>query len=133
MFWIDAVAGASPLPLHSTLVRAVLTCRLSPPPYSLNHQSEFHVCPISPFGIATQECFDGNPLEFVSDPLTGGVKHDAYPERAYLAPSANTLHYIFKVSKKLYIYTLRTLSHFINHHIHTNTLLSLILPSFTWE
>ena len=76
---------------------------LSPSPYSLNHQSEFHICPISPFGIATQECFDGNPLEFVSDPLTGGVKHDAYPERAYLAPSANTLRYIFKVSKKLYI------------------------------
>jgi len=41
-------------------------------------------CIISPGEVATQACFDSNPLEFVSDELYGAQPHSAYPGRAYI-------------------------------------------------
>jgi len=57
----------------------------------------FSGCPISPGEIASQECFDGHRLEFVSDESHGAVRDDAHPERAYLAPVADP-HYVLDVS-----------------------------------
>eukprot|EP00581_Thalassiosira_minuscula_P005354 CAMPEP_0183742588 /NCGR_PEP_ID=MMETSP0737-20130205/64777_1 /TAXON_ID=385413 /ORGANISM="Thalassiosira miniscula, Strain CCMP1093" /LENGTH=1396 /DNA_ID=CAMNT_0025978175 /DNA_START=206 /DNA_END=4396 /DNA_ORIENTATION=- len=46
----------------------------------------FSACPIAPFEIPTQKCFDQNKLTFVEDLLYGGNYDPNYPERAYLAP-----------------------------------------------
>jgi len=53
------------------------------------HQGHFvyKACPISVGGVATQECFDANPLTFVEDNLYGAVPDPNYPERAYLPKS----------------------------------------------
>jgi hypothetical protein len=41
-------------------------------------------CAISPGQVATQECFDANPLTFVEDKLYGAPVHPLYPGRAYI-------------------------------------------------
>lgn len=47
----------------------------------------FKACPISnTTTIPTQECFDENPLLFVSDELYGAPKDVNHPERVYVAP-----------------------------------------------
>ena len=46
---------------------------------------EYKACPVGLFNnIASQECFDSNPLEFISDELYSMPKDDAYTERAYI-------------------------------------------------
>ena len=45
---------------------------------------EMRACPISHGEIPTQECFDANPLTFISDELYGAVPDVNYPERAYI-------------------------------------------------
>jgi hypothetical protein len=54
---------------------------------------EFKMCPIVPFEVPTQACFDANPLTFVTtfDPN--------YPERAYIpdAAAGNTFSYKYKL------------------------------------
>jgi hypothetical protein len=47
----------------------------------------FKVCPVQPYQVPTQSCFDANPLMFVSDNMYGGTRDDNYPERAYIANS----------------------------------------------
>jgi len=49
---------------------------------------EFSACPINAGQIATQGCFQANPLEFVEDLLYGSPKDVNYPYRAYMAPPA---------------------------------------------
>ena len=51
-----------------------------------HHMGHFEVkaCAISSGEVATQECFDGNPLVFVSDELYGAPPHSLYPGRAYI-------------------------------------------------
>ena len=51
-----------------------------------HHKGHFEVkaCVISPGEVATQACFDSNPLEFVSDEFYGARPHSAYPGRAYI-------------------------------------------------
>ena len=45
---------------------------------------EYRACsPISAGGVATQECFDDHPLEFISDETYNMPKDDNYPIRAY--------------------------------------------------
>eukprot|EP00554_Chaetoceros_debilis_P007329 CAMPEP_0194076696 /NCGR_PEP_ID=MMETSP0149-20130528/3460_1 /TAXON_ID=122233 /ORGANISM="Chaetoceros debilis, Strain MM31A-1" /LENGTH=1024 /DNA_ID=CAMNT_0038757527 /DNA_START=190 /DNA_END=3264 /DNA_ORIENTATION=+ len=57
---------------------------------SAHHKGHIEVkaCPVTPNEVATQACFDSNPLEFISDELYGAPKDDNYPIRGYLAPSA---------------------------------------------
>jgi hypothetical protein len=65
---------------------------------------EFKACPIAPYDIPTQACFDNNPLEFVSDVKYPENVHPPdylYKERAYLAPSATSLKYRFKLPEVL--------------------------------
>jgi len=45
---------------------------------------EYKACPIEPGGVATQDCFDSHPLEFVEDVLYGMPKDDFYTDRAYV-------------------------------------------------
>jgi len=45
---------------------------------------EVKACAISSGEVATQECFDGNPLVFVSDELYDAPPHSLYPGRAYI-------------------------------------------------
>ncbi len=47
---------------------------------------EVKACSVSPNEVATQSCFDSNPLEFVSDELYNAPKDVNYPGRAYIAP-----------------------------------------------
>ena len=47
---------------------------------------EFSACPIEPGGVASGDCFEQYPLEFVEDPLYGAPKDSNYPYRAYIAP-----------------------------------------------
>lgn len=50
----------------------------------------FKACSISStLDAPTQECFDQNPLLFVSDELYGANVDTNYPERVYVAPSAD--------------------------------------------
>ena len=51
-----------------------------------HHKGHFEVkaCAISPGQVATQECFDANPLTFVEDKLYGAPVHPLYPGRAYI-------------------------------------------------
>jgi len=56
----------------------------------------FKACAIShTTEVPTQECFNENPLEFVSDELYGANKDANYPERVYVAPERiwNTVSY----------------------------------------
>jgi len=75
-----------------------------------HHKGHFEVksCPVDPGQIASQECFDSHPLEFVSDELYGAPKDINYPGRAYIAPPSITqsdtsgvlgmfFHYKFKL------------------------------------
>ena len=62
---------------------------------------EFHACPISLGEIPTKECFDQYPLSFVSDNKGWAVRHDEYPERAYLDPNNWDLSYKFKLPNNL--------------------------------
>jgi hypothetical protein len=45
---------------------------------------EFRACPIEPYGVATQGCFDAYPLKFISDTLYGANFDPNYPDRAYI-------------------------------------------------
>jgi chitinase len=45
---------------------------------------EFFGCPISAGEVATQSCFNSNPLTFLSDELYTARKDPNYPERAYI-------------------------------------------------
>ena len=45
---------------------------------------EMYACPIQHGVVPTQECFDSNPLTFISDELYGGVPDVNYPQRAYI-------------------------------------------------
>ena len=52
-----------------------------------HHKGHFEIkaCPVSSSAEApTQECFDKNPLVFVSDELYGAKPDPLYPERAYI-------------------------------------------------
>jgi len=51
---------------------------------------EFKSCPIVPGDVASQECFDSHPLEFVSDELYSAPRDANYPGRAYIAPPSIT-------------------------------------------
>ena len=57
-----------------------------------HHKGHFEVksCPVVPGQIASQECLDSHPLEFVSDELYGAPKDINYPGRAYIAPPSIT-------------------------------------------
>ena len=47
---------------------------------------EFKLCVLSnPYEVASQDCFDEHPLEYVEDVLYDAVKDERYPYRAYLA------------------------------------------------
>ena len=58
----------------------------------------FSGCPISPGEVPTQECFDRNQLQFVSDELYGANLDVNYPERAYIAPVMNNPGYVIDTS-----------------------------------
>lgn len=45
---------------------------------------ELYACAIDHGETPTQECFNSNPLTFVSDELYGGVKDANFPQRAYI-------------------------------------------------
>lgn len=62
---------------------------------------EFHACPISHGDIPTQECFDQHPLTFISDTNDWAVRHEEYPERAYLEPDNWQLSYKFQLPDNL--------------------------------
>lgn len=47
---------------------------------------EFYACVINPGEVATEACFQQNPLEFVSDPLYGAPKDPNFPNRAMIPP-----------------------------------------------
>ena len=51
--------------------------------YHMGH-FEYYACPISAGEVPTQDCFDANPLTFVSDTNYGAVPDPNYPERAYI-------------------------------------------------
>jgi hypothetical protein len=44
----------------------------------------FKACPISPFQVPTQACFDAYPLKFISDNIYGANFDPTYPDRAYI-------------------------------------------------
>lgn len=44
----------------------------------------FKACAISHGEVPTQECFDANPLTFISDELYGATQDPLFPERAYI-------------------------------------------------
>ena len=44
--------------------------------------------------VVTKECFENNPLEFVSDNLYGAVKDVNYPQRAYIPPTSVNAQYV---------------------------------------
>ena len=51
----------------------------------LHSHFEYRACPINSAGVvATQECFDDHPLEFISDENWNMPKDDNYPVRAYI-------------------------------------------------
>lgn len=56
---------------------------------------EFKACPISPGQVATQDCFDANPLMFISDTKYGANFDTNYPERAYI-PDASGYSFSYK-------------------------------------
>lgn len=66
---------------------------------------EFKACPIQPGEVATQDCFDQHPLEYVQELLPAGVSRATapkdlnYPGRAYLAPASAdwTTHYRYRL------------------------------------
>ena len=63
---------------HSTLLYALNILLL-------HSHFEYRACPINSAGVvATQECFDNHPLEFVSDETYNMPKDDNYPIRAYI-------------------------------------------------
>lgn len=43
-----------------------------------------YACPITHGQVPTQECFDANPLTFISDEKYGAVPDVNYPQRAYI-------------------------------------------------
>jgi hypothetical protein len=51
-----------------------------------HHKGHFEMCacPIQHGEVPTQECFDSNPLTFISDELYGAVPDVNYPQRAYI-------------------------------------------------
>ena len=55
---------------------------------------EFKMCPIVPFEVPTQACFDENPMTFVSGQ---GANFDPnYPERAYIPLSSGNWNYKYR-------------------------------------
>jgi len=66
---------------------------------------EYKACAINEGELATQACFDANPLRFVKDLLYDNAPVDSnYPERAYIPLSGASTH---KDSSGSYIYTHR--------------------------
>lgn len=68
---------------------------------------EFHGCPISPGGVATQECFDAHPLRFDGEVLStyesrSPANFDVnYPVRAYVPDGDSDLHYKYRLPSNL--------------------------------
>jgi len=58
---------------------------------------EFKACPVVPYQVPTQACFDEHPMTFVSDPLYGANLDVNYPERAYIPSSVLNFSYKFKL------------------------------------
>ena len=44
----------------------------------------YKACAINAGGVASQECFDNNPLTFVEDVLYGSLPDPNYPDRVYI-------------------------------------------------
>jgi len=63
---------------------------------------EYRACPIGYGEVATKECFETYPLEFVKDDLYNAPKDPNYPERAYIPLSS---HSTVKDSAGKYLYT----------------------------
>ena len=59
----------------------------------------FKACPISPFQVPTQACFDAYPLKFISDNIYGANFDPNYPDRAYIP------HATVGLSNSLYTYS----------------------------
>ena len=74
-----------------------------------HHMGHFEVkaCPISSGEVATQECFDANPLTFVSDNFYNASADPLYPGRAYIPRSeystqkTSSNSYLFRHTFKL--------------------------------
>jgi len=73
-----------------------------------HHKGHFEIkaCPVNPGEVATQACFDLNPLEFVSDELYGAQQDSNYPVRAYIAPDKYTFHHRYKLPDNISGYVL---------------------------
>ena len=58
---------------------------------------EYRACPINAGGVATQECFDNHPLEFISDEKWSMPKDDNYPIRAYIPRDPDKFTHKYKL------------------------------------
>lgn len=81
---LNALGGPMPKNIQATYsegglvdLEAVLTA---------HHMGHFvyKACPIQEGEVASQECFDSHPLEFVEDNLYGATPDPNYPDRAYI-------------------------------------------------
>lgn len=66
---------------------------------------EMRACPITHGQIPTQECFNENPLTFISDEKFGAVPDVNFPERAYIPRTGEEIHFdsLIRISKFAYL------------------------------